>query len=61
VLTGRGFVLIRRLPVERWSRLQGAVGFCGLGMHWGSLRSQNAEGHVLGHVNDLGDPDAPLK
>jgi alpha-ketoglutarate-dependent taurine dioxygenase len=59
VLTGRGFVLIRRLPVERWSRLQRAVAFCGLGTHWGNMRSQNAEGHVLGHVKDLGDPEAP--
>src|SRR5258708_1869004 len=42
VLTGRGFVLIRRLPVERWSKLQRAVAFCGLGTHWGNLRSQNA-------------------
>ena len=59
VLSGRGFALIRRLPVERWSPLQRAVAFCGLGVHWGNLRSQNAEGHVLGHVKDLGDPSAP--
>jgi Taurine catabolism dioxygenase TauD, TfdA family len=59
VLTGRGFVLIRRLPVERWSALQRGVAFCGLGIHCGNLRSQNADGHVLGHVKDLGDPDSP--
>jgi hypothetical protein len=59
VLTGRGFVLIRRLPVERWSPLERPVAFCGLGTHWGRLRSQNAEGHLLGHVKDLGDPLAP--
>jgi hypothetical protein len=59
VLAGRGFALIRRLPVERWSKLERAVAFCGLGAHWGNLRSQNAEGHVLGHVKDLGDPQAP--
>jgi hypothetical protein len=59
VLTGRGFVLLRRLPVERWSKLERAVAFCGLGAHWGNLRSQNAEGHLLGHVKDLGDPEAP--
>jgi hypothetical protein len=58
VLMGRGFVLIRRLPVERWSKVQRAIAFCGLGLHWGNLRSQNAEGHVLGHVKDLGDPEA---
>jgi hypothetical protein len=59
VLTGRGFVLIRRLPVERWSKLQRATAFCGLGTHLGNLRSQNADGHMLGHVKDLGDPAAP--
>jgi hypothetical protein len=59
VLTGRGFVLIRRLPVERWSKLQRAVAFFGLGTHWGNARPQNADGHMLGHVKDLGDPHAP--
>jgi hypothetical protein len=59
VLTGRGFVLLRRFPDERWSKLQRAVAFFGLGTHLGNARSQNADGHVLGHVKDLGDPDAP--
>jgi hypothetical protein len=58
VLTGRGFVLIRRFPVERWSKLQRAVAFFGLGTYWGNARSQNAAGHVLGHVKDLGNPNA---
>src|SRR5262245_31815625 len=58
VLTGRGFVLVRRLPVERWSPLERAVAYFGLGTHWGNARSQNADGHVLGHVKDLGDPNA---
>jgi hypothetical protein len=59
VLTGRGFVLIRRFPVERWSPLERAAAFFGLGTHWGAARPQNADGHVLGHVKDLGDPNAP--
>ncbi len=54
VLTGRGFVLLRRLPVERWSRRKTAIAYFGLGTHLGSARSQNAQGHVLGHVRDLG-------
>jgi hypothetical protein len=54
VLTGRGFVLLRRLPVERWSRRKTATAYFGLGAHLGSARSQNAQGHVLGHVKDLG-------
>lgn len=54
VLNGRGFALLRGLPVQRWSRRQSATAFFGLGTHLGSARSQNAQGHVLGHVRDLG-------
>src|SRR5450755_4328415 len=54
VLTGRGLVLLRRLPVERWSKRKTATAYFGLGTHLGSARSQNAQGHVLGHVKDLG-------
>ena len=49
VLNGRGFLLVRGLPVDRWSNRQAAVAFFGLGAHIGSARSQNAQGHVLGH------------
>ncbi len=54
VLRGRGFVLIRGLPVERWPLRLSATAFFGLGMHLGHAVSQNAQGHVLGHVRDLG-------
>jgi hypothetical protein len=54
VLSGRGFVLLRGLPVERWGRRLAAIAFLGLGLHGGSLRSQNRDGHLLGHVKDLG-------
>jgi hypothetical protein len=54
VLEGRGFVLLRGLPVEHWGRRLSAVAFLGLGLNWGSLRSQNRQGHLLGHVKDLG-------
>jgi hypothetical protein len=54
VLDGRGFLLIRGLPVERWSLRQSATAYFGLGSHLGSARSQNGKGHVLGHVQDLG-------
>jgi hypothetical protein len=49
VLNGRGFLLLRGLPVERWSMREAATAFYGLGAHLGSARSQ-----VLGHVQDLG-------
>jgi hypothetical protein len=54
VLEGRGFLLIRGLPVERWSLKESATAYFGLGAHLGSARSQNGKGHVLGHVQDLG-------
>lgn len=54
VLKGRGFALIRGLPVGEWGRRLSAIAFLGLGLHWGNLRSQNKYGHLLGHVKDLG-------
>jgi hypothetical protein len=54
VIDGRGFALLRGLPVERWSIRQSATAYFGIGSHFGSARSQNAKGHVLGHVRDLG-------
>lgn len=54
VLNGRGFVLIRALPMERWTRREAAIGLLTIGAHLGNLRMQNAEGHLLGHVRDLG-------
>jgi hypothetical protein len=54
VLDGRGFVLLRGLPVQHWPLRLAATAFYGLGMHFGHGVSQNAQGHVLGHVRDLG-------
>jgi hypothetical protein len=53
-LNGRGFALIRSLPVERWTKLESAVAFFGIGAHIGAARPQNAKGHAIGHVKDLG-------
>jgi hypothetical protein len=64
VLHGRGFVLIRALPIQRWTRQEAAIAFLGIGIHLGSLRMQNAAGHLLGHVRDLGrssqDPETRI-
>jgi len=54
VLNGRGFVLIRGLPVEGRPIADSATAYWGIGAYFGSARSQNAKGHVLGHVRDLG-------
>ena len=54
LLNGRGFVLLRGLPVEGRPIAESAIAYWGIGSYLGSPRSQNAKGHVLGHVRDLG-------
>jgi hypothetical protein len=54
ILEGRGFVQIRGVPVSEYSKEEAARIYFGIGAHMGSPRSQNGEGHVLGHVCDLG-------
>jgi hypothetical protein len=54
LIHGCGFALVRALPVESWSREITAAAFFGLGCHFGNPRPQNAKGHVLGHVMDMG-------
>lgn len=60
LLHGLGFELWTGFPVDTVPRRQSAAMFLGIGAHLGSLRSQNAKGHLLGHVTDLGrDPKDP--
>lgn len=54
MLEGRGFVMLRGFPVDRYTREEQAIAYLGLGAHFGRARSQNAKGHLLGHVKDLG-------
>lgn len=54
LLRGRGFVLIRGLPIERYSVRRRAIAYWGIGAWLGRAVSQNAMGHLLGHVIDLG-------
>ncbi|HEX6318664.1 MAG TPA: TauD/TfdA family dioxygenase, partial [Burkholderiales bacterium] len=54
LLEGRGFVLLRGLPVEQMTREEQAIAYLGMGSWLGGFRSQNAKGHLLGHVKDLG-------
>jgi hypothetical protein len=55
LLEGRGFVLIRGVPVREYTLEESARIYWGLGVHIGHARSQNAKGHLLGHVCNLGD------
>ena len=54
LLQGNGIEVIRGLPIEDYPLTLAATIFCGIGAHLGSARSQNAAGHILGHVRDTG-------
>ena len=54
LLEGRGFVMMRGFPVERHDIATAAIAYLGIGRHFGSLRSSNGRGHLLGHVKDVG-------
>lgn len=64
LLDGRGFVLMRGLPVARDDVDTAARAYWGIGAYLGSPRSQNAKGDLLGHVIDLSrdatDPTARI-
>ena len=64
LLRGRGFMVIRGVPVERYSIQEAAAAFLGIGAYFGKPVSQNGKGHILGHVKDLGrsieDPTARI-
>jgi len=51
---GRGFVLVRGLPVERYDNMQVRVIFWGLSLYMGTALSQNSYGELLGDVYDEG-------
>jgi hypothetical protein len=64
LLDGRGFVLMRGLPVDYGNIEHVARAYWGIGAHLGGSRSQNARGDLLGHVIDLSrsvdDPTARI-
>ncbi len=51
---GRGLALLRGLDPSTMTLAQQACAFRGIGAHFGEAVSQNAKGHVLGHVANLG-------
>jgi hypothetical protein len=56
--SGRGFVLARGLPVERWGDERSALVYWGIGQHLGEPGAQNPQGELLGHVIDTGEDAA---
>lgn len=53
-LEGRGFFLLRGVPVAEYTPWESAAAFWGIGLYLGEAVSQNGKGHVLGHVANLG-------
>jgi hypothetical protein len=49
---GRGLVLLRRIPVERYTEDELRIVYWGLGLHLGTPRYQNAQGELIGDVRD---------
>jgi len=54
LLDGRGIVMLQNFPTERLDRQACAIAYLGLGSYLGRPMSQNMQGHILGHVKDLG-------
>jgi hypothetical protein len=54
---GRGFVVIRRLPVEYYSKDEIGMIYWGIGTHLGRGLSQSVLGDRLGHVKDFSRED----
>jgi len=64
LINGKGFEVIRGLPINSYDQKMAATLFCGIGAHLGRARSQNAQGDVLGHVRNIGadaeNPDSRI-
>jgi hypothetical protein len=57
VLRGRGFVVLREFPRDRYTEDDLGMLFFGLGTHFGRAVSQSSMGDRLGHVVDVGGKD----
>ncbi|WP_034303767.1 TauD/TfdA family dioxygenase [Herbaspirillum sp. RV1423] len=52
---GRGFLLLRGLPVHRYSDEEISILYYGIGLHMGLPVSQNPKGEMIGVVTNVGD------
>eukprot|EP01100_Stratorugosa_tubuloviscum_P011825 TRINITY_DN536_c0_g1_i1.p1 TRINITY_DN536_c0_g1~~TRINITY_DN536_c0_g1_i1.p1 ORF type:complete len:405 (-),score=201.98 TRINITY_DN536_c0_g1_i1:42-1256(-) len=60
LVNGPGIWLLRGFPITQYNAIERSVLFLGIGAHIGQPVSQNAKGHLLGHVKDIGhDPAHP--
>jgi hypothetical protein len=61
ICNGRGFAIIRGIPRDKYTDKECELIYWGLGIHIGGPVSQNARGHLLGHVLDEGrDSNDPM-
>jgi hypothetical protein len=54
---GRGFFLLRGLPLEQFTPEQHYAIYFGIGLHLGIPVAQNPRGDILGAVENVGDPN----
>lgn len=52
---GRGFVLIKGVPTDRYTEAQVEIAYWAIGLHLGTPKPQNKSGDLLGHVRDTGE------
>ena len=48
--SGRGFQLIRGIPVDAWSNKESVIAYYGMGLYLGRANPQNRKGHLVGHI-----------
>ena len=51
---GRGFAVLRGIPIDQYSEYENEILTWGIGTHMGRAISQNSNGDLLGHVYDHG-------
>lgn len=54
VTHGRGFVLLRGLPVHKYDLAMARDIYWGLGLHWGTPVTQNVHGDAIAEITDRG-------
>lgn len=61
IKSGRGFVVLRGLPVEDWGVQKSSIAYWGIGHYLGVPGAQNPQDELLGHVVDYGEEtDNPM-
>lgn len=61
LLRGRGFIVLRGLPVSAWPLDDLVRAYWGIGRWFGDPVPQNGRGHLLGHVIDLRRDGGPAQ